>query len=69
MQVVSFDVKPTNIMLDRSLRVAKLADMGLAKILNQSHTMTHMVRSISESLACMPLAFPYDKLSSLHCNH
>ena len=43
MQVISFDVKPANVLLDRTGRHAKLADVGLAKILEHSQTMTNMV--------------------------
>ena len=42
-QVISFDVKPANVLLDRSMRHAKLADVGLAKVLERSMTMTVMV--------------------------
>ena len=42
-QVISFDVKPANVLLDRSLKHAKLADVGLAKVLERSMTMTVMV--------------------------
>ena len=43
MQVISFDVKPANVLLDRTGKHAKLADVGLAKILEHSQTMTNMV--------------------------
>lgn len=43
LQVVSFDVKPANVLLDRTGQHAKLADVGLAKVLEHSHTMTNMV--------------------------
>ena len=43
LQVISFDVKPANVLLDRAGKHAKLADVGLAKVLEQSHTMTNMV--------------------------
>lgn len=43
MQVISFDVKPANVLLDRTGKNAKLADVGLAKILEHSQTMTNMV--------------------------
>ena len=42
-QVISFDVKPANVLLDRSMKHAKLADVGLAKVLERSMTMTVMV--------------------------
>ena len=42
-QVISFDVKPANVLLDRSMKHAKLADVGLAKVLERSLTMTVMV--------------------------
>ena len=45
MQVISFDVKPANVLLDRTGKQAKLADVGLAKILEHSQTMTNMVSS------------------------
>ena len=43
LQVISFDVKPANVLLDRSGKDAKLADVGLAKVLEHSQTMTNMV--------------------------
>ena len=43
LQVISFDVKPANVLLDRSGKHAKLADVGLAKVLEHSQTMTNMV--------------------------
>ena len=46
-QVISFDVKPANVLLDRSMKHAKLADVGLAKVLERSMTMTVMVCTIS----------------------
>ncbi len=45
MQVISFDVKPANVLLDRTGKHAKLADVGLAKVLEHSQTMTNMVSS------------------------
>ena len=42
-QVISFDVKPANVLLDRGGKHAKLADVGLAKVLEHSQTMTNMV--------------------------
>ena len=42
-QVISFDVKPANVLLDRTGKHAKLADVGLAKVLEHSHTMTNLV--------------------------
>ncbi|BDA51291.1 probable LEAF RUST 10 DISEASE-RESISTANCE LOCUS RECEPTOR-LIKE PROTEIN [Coccomyxa sp. Obi] len=39
-QVISFDVKPENILLDHTMTVAKLADVGLAKVLEGTHTDT-----------------------------
>ena len=44
LQVISFDVKPGNILLDKTMTIAKLSDMGLAKLLTRSQTMTMMVR-------------------------
>ena len=41
--MISFDVKPANVLLDRSGKHAKLADVGLAKVLEHSQTMTNMV--------------------------
>ncbi|CAK0786624.1 hypothetical protein CVIRNUC_009838 [Coccomyxa viridis] len=41
-KVISFDVKPANVLLDRSMKHAKLADVGLAKVLERSLTMTVM---------------------------
>ena len=35
-QVISFDVKPGNILLDITKTIAKLSDMGLAKLQTQS---------------------------------
>ena len=60
-QVISFDVKPANVLLDRSMKHAKLADVGLAKVLERSLTMTVMVftltgRSINAS--CSWLSAP-----------
>ena len=46
MQVISFDVKPANVLLDRTGMGAKLADVGLAKVLEHSQTMTNMVGSL-----------------------
>lgn len=42
--MISFDVKPGNILLDKTMTIAKLSDMGLAKLLTRSQTMTMMVR-------------------------
>lgn len=36
LQVISFDVKPGNILLDITQTIAKLSDMGLAKLQTQS---------------------------------
>ncbi|CAL5222010.1 g4300 [Coccomyxa viridis] len=41
-KVISFDVKPANVLLDRTGKHAKLADVGLAKVLEHSQTMTNM---------------------------
>ena len=40
-------MKPGNILLDKTMTVAKLSDMGLAKLLTRSQTMTMMVRPSS----------------------
>ena len=42
-QVVVFDIKPENILLDHTQTDAKLADVGLAKVLASSHTYTVQV--------------------------
>ena len=49
LQVISFDVKPANVLLDRTGRHAKLADVGLAKVLEHSQTMTNMVRTSQQT--------------------
>lgn len=36
MQVISFDVKPENVLLDPTMTVASLTDVGLAKVHIQS---------------------------------
>ena len=36
-------MKPANVLLDRAMKHAKLADVGLAKVLERSVTMTAMV--------------------------
>ncbi len=36
-------MKPANVLLDRTGKHAKLADVGLAKVLERSQTMTNMV--------------------------
>ncbi|BDA51310.1 probable serine/threonine-protein kinase DDB_G0281745 at C-terminar half [Coccomyxa sp. Obi] len=40
LQVISFDVKPENILLDHTMTIARLTDVGLAKVLEGSHTNT-----------------------------
>jgi serine/threonine protein kinase len=57
-QVISFDVKPANVLLDRSGKHAKLADVGLAKVLEHSQTMTNMVGR--------PLICNYSR-ATIHC--
>ena len=44
--VVWFDCKPGNVLLNGSGDVAKIADFGLAKILERTHTMTHRVSKL-----------------------
>ena len=43
-------MKPANILLDKSHTIAKLSDMGLAKLLTRSQTMTVMVRCLDPTL-------------------
>ena len=50
--MISFDVKPANVLLDRAMRSAKLADVGLAKVLEHSQTLTMMVGSSSHARSC-----------------
>ena len=60
-QVISFDVKPANVLLDRSMKHAKLADVGLAKVLERSMTMTVMVcmfGSQSSNASCHDIIAP-----------
>ncbi len=60
-QVISFDVKPANVLLDRSMKHAKLADVGLAKVLERSLTMTVMVCTLtgqSINASCSWLSAP-----------
>lgn len=60
-QVISFDVKPENILLDHSMTVAKLTDVGLAKILLDDHTFTQMVRITLQPItitSLVPLHMP-----------
>ena len=44
-------MKPANVLLDRTGKGAKLADVGLAKVLEHSQTMTNMVGSL-QRLPC-----------------
>ena len=43
MQVVHFDIKPQNILIDHSGVVAKISDMGLSRILAGTQTNTLLV--------------------------
>ncbi len=49
-------MKPANVLLDRTGKHAKLADVGLAKVLEHSHTMTNLV-SIHSASHPTPRAF------------
>lgn len=33
LQIISFDVKPENILLDNTMTIARLTDVGLAKVM------------------------------------
>ncbi|BDA51317.1 probable serine/threonine-protein kinase DDB_G0281745 at C-terminar half [Coccomyxa sp. Obi] len=48
--VISFDVKPENVLLDHTMTVARLTDVGLAKVLEGSHTNT-MARGTFDYMA------------------
>ena len=56
-QVISFDVKPANVLLDRTGKGAKLADVGLAKVLEHSQTVTNMVRSLRRLVYSKAVAY------------
>ena len=44
-KIVWFDCKPGNVLLDHSGTLAKIADVGLCKMLAGTHTETALVRS------------------------
>ena len=43
--IVWFDCKPSNVLLDKSGTVAKIADFGLAKVLESTYTVGYQVTS------------------------
>lgn len=43
-QIIIFDVKPANILLDEACITAKVTDVGLAKVIAGSNTETLLVR-------------------------
>ena len=65
MQVICFDVKPANVLLDRSMKHAKLADVGLAKVLERSVTMTVLVRASSQPIKHSPSALTDDQSEAM----
>ena len=44
--VIWFDCKPNNVLLDHTGTVAKIADFGLAKVLASTHTAGCLVRDV-----------------------
>ena len=47
--VIWFDCKPNNVLLDHTGTVAKIADFGLAKVLATTHTAGCLVRRLQAS--------------------
>ena len=43
-KIIWFDCKPSNVLLDHSGMLAKIADVGLCKMLAGTHTETALVR-------------------------
>lgn len=44
MQIIMFDIKSTNVVLDRAGLVAKVCDFGLSKVMAGTHTQNTYVR-------------------------
>lgn len=49
MQVIVFDIKAGNVMMDQDGVTAKITDVGLSKVLAGSNTATLLVRTLTSS--------------------